>query len=1015
MNDFVPLRIISCYSFLKSGLTMERIAQGVNSNDYFAMGLCDKGVMYGVPAFVGVAEQLKRPYLIGLEIKVEDDTLCLYAINEIGYRHLIYLSSLLSEKEISLDDLKEKSDGLICILETSAGKFKETFDANSVPFAHYLLNINNIFKDGFYLGIEVIKKEDVSYANKIRHFANDHQYECVAFPKILYLKKDDAIVLRIVEAIEAEETLKEKKLSGQNYFMPFASYQKIYSQNEILNTRKIVERSTFDYHQKRGTLLSYPVNDSEKALKENCDKALKELSLENDEHYLKRLDDELKTINEMGYADYFLIVSDYVNYAKANDILVGPGRGSAAGSLVAYLLNITTIDPLKYDLQFERFLNPYRKSMPDIDVDFMDIRRDEVVEYVRNKYGNEKVANIVAFQTIQAKQSLRDIGRVYGFSNNHIDLLSKRISSKNSKITLREAYKTLPEFKALVDSDAYFLEIVSLASKIEGLIRQSGMHAAGIILNNTPLDDALPINVDFSNHYISQYEAIYLEEQGFLKMDFLGLRNLTTIDYCVKLINQRYPDKHLVASQIPYDEDDIFTFIATGQTTGLFQIETAVMKRGIKTLKPSCFMDIVALIAINRPGPMAFLPTYAKRKEGKEVVTYDDPCLEPILKETYGIIVYQEQVNTIARTMAGFTMGEADMFRRAISKKDNAKMLENEQAFIKGVKQNGHDEKVAKKIFDLIKRFANYGFNKSHSVVYSVIACQMAYLKLHYPLEFYTAILETASGVSDNKFNEYVAEMKKRNIMISAPDINASGKTFLIQDNGLLFPLNAIHGINELLVNNIIEERNKEPFKDFFEFVLRMRRYKINENQILALINAGAFDKLEPSRASLRVSIRSAMQYAELMFKEDDQLNIGFSDIVQPYLIKDYDDPLENIDKEYEVLGIMLSDNPLRYKKDILNAKNVLPIVEAKEEYNATIAGMIRSVKKIATKKGNNMAFIRINDETDEIELTLFPDAYLEAFSLLEKNNLVIAQIKREKRDDNYDFIATKITPLEEE
>ena len=1015
MNNFVPLRIISCYSFLKSGLTLERIATGIKSNDYFGMGLCDKGVMFGVPGFVSLSDALKRPYLIGLEVKADSDTFCLYAINEEGYHNLIHLSTAIQREKCDMDYIKEHASGLVCILETYDGKFKESFDPDAHDFAKYLLQINNIFKDGFYLGIEVTKKEDVTYANKIRHFAKDHSYECVAFPKIRYLKRDDAIVLRIAEAIEAEETLQEKKLEGQDYFMPITYYEKIYTQSEILNTKKILESSSFNYHQKRGELLSYPVKDSKETLEEKCYKALRSLKLDHDENYIKRLDYELETIISMGYADYFLIVSDYVKFAKDHDILVGPGRGSAAGSLVSYLLNITEVDPLPYGLQFERFLNPYRKTMPDIDVDFMDIRRDEVVEYVRKKYGNDKVANIVTFQTIQAKQSLRDIGRVYGFSTNHIDLLSKRISSKNSKITLREAYKSIPEFKELVDSDKYFLEIVSLASKIEGLIRQSGLHAAGVILNNSSLDDALPVNVDFANHYISQYEMNYLEEQGFLKMDFLGLRNLTTIDYCVKLIKANHPNVDIDPKKIPYNEEDIFSFIALGQTTGLFQIETAVMKRGIQTLKPNCFEDIVALLAINRPGPMEFLPTYAKRKEGKEAVKYDDPCLEPILKETYGIIVYQEQVNMIARTMAGFSMGQADMFRRAISKKDNEKMLENEKAFIEGAVKNGHDERVAKKVFNLIKKFANYGFNKSHSVVYSVIACQMAYLKLHYPLEFYAAILETASGVSDSKFNEYVSEMKKRNIEIASPDINSSGKTFTIENNRLLFPLNAIHGVNELLVNSVIEERNKEPFKDFFEFVLRMRRYKINENQINALINAGAFDKLEPSRASLRASVRSAMQYAELMFKEDDQLNIGFSDVVKPYLIKDYDDPLENIDKEYEVLGIMLSDNPLRYKKDILASKNVMPIVDAKEEINSTIAGMIRSVKKITTKKGNTMAFIKVNDETDEMELTLFPEAYLQAFSLLEKNKLVIIDVKREKREDEYSYIANKVEPLEEE
>ena len=1013
MNNFVPLRIISCYSFLQSGLTMEKIKKGVNKNAYFGLGLCDKGVMFGVPEFVKISDELKRPYLIGLECKIDEDTLCLYAINEDGYHNLMKITTAIQKEEFSLEFLKEKTAGLVAIIETYGGKFKELFVNGDESFAKYLFAISNLFKDGFYLGLEVTKREDVSYANKIRKFANGHRYDCIAFPRILYEKKDDAIVLKIVDAIANEEKLSEKKLEGQQYFMSIDDYKKIYRSIEIENTKKILESSTFDFHQKRGELLHYPVNDSAVTLKESCFKALTKLGLDDKEEYVKRLEYELETIISLGYADYFLIVQDYVSYAKNNGILVGPGRGSAAGSLVSYLLNITEIDPLKYGLQFERFLNPFRKTMPDIDVDFMDIRRDEVVEYVRNKYGNEKVANIVAFQTIQAKQSLRDIGRVYDFKTSHIDLLSKRISKPN--ISLREAYKTLPEFKELVDSDPYFLEIVSLASKIEGLIRQNGLHAAGIILNNSPLENALPIINDFSEHYISQYEMTCLEEQGFLKMDFLGLRNLTTITYCVDLIKKNHPEININPKDIPYDDEDIFPFISTGQTTGIFQIETTVMKRGIKILKPSCFEDIVALLAINRPGPMEFLPTYAKRKEGKEPVIYDDPCLEPILKETYGIIVYQEQVNMIARVMAGFSMGQADLFRRAISKKDNEKMLENEKAFIEGAVNNGHDEKVAHKVFDLIKKFANYGFNKSHSVVYSVIACQMAYLKLHYPLEFYAAILETSSSANDSKFNEYVSEMRKRNIAIVSPNINKSTKEFSIHNDALLFPLNAIHGVNELFANNIIEERNKGEFKDYFDFVARMLKYRLSETQLNALIDAGCFDIFNSSRASFRASVKSAFQYAELTKKDDGQLDIGVNDFIKPYLIEDHDDPLENLDKEYEALGIMLSNSPLHYKADILRSKNIVSISDAKENRTAKIAGLIRGIKTISTKKGGTMAFVKLADETDEIELTIFSDLYVSKIALLEKNKLIIAEIKRQRRNESIDFVADTIAPLEEE
>ena len=1012
MNNFVPLHIVSCYSFLQSGLTIEKIKASVFKNEYLGMGLCDNGVMFGVPSFIKASEEIKKPYIIGVEVNVNDDYLCLFAINEEGYHHLMEISTTIQKGELTLDYIKVRATGLVAIIETNQGQFNDLFLNDDPSFNRYLFTYSEMFKGGFYLGLDIICKADVSYANKIREFAKEHSYDCIAFPRIVYQKKEDAIVLEIVEAIAKDETLDKDKQDGQQYFMPFSFYQKIYTKEEIENTAKVLQSSTFDFHKKRGELLHYPVNNSAIALKENCFKALKELELDNNETYLSRLNYELETIVSLGYADYFLIVQDYVNYAKTHEILVGPGRGSAAGSLVSYLLNITQIDPIKYDLQFERFLNPYRKSMPDIDVDFMDIKRDEVVEYMRLKYGNERVANIVTFQTIQAKQSLRDIGRVYSFANKDIEDLSKRITPFVD--SLREAYKTLPEFKNLVDSDKAYLKIVSLASKIEGLIRQSGMHAAGVILNNSPLENALPVLVDASSHYLSQYEMGSLEEQGFLKMDFLGLRNLTTISICVDLINQHYPNANLDKQNLPFDDPKVYQLISSGQTLGLFQVETGAMRDAIKTFKPTCFNDVVALLALNRPGPKQFIASYALRKEDKEKVIYDDESLKPILESTFGIIIYQEQINQIATSFAGYTMGEADMFRRAVSKKNKEEMAKNRDLFIKRSIENGHDIKIATKVFNSIERFADYGFNKAHSVAYSIIACQMAYLKVYYPLEFYAAILQTSSSTSDTKFSDYVSEMKKRNILISSPDINLSCKEFIVNNNTLLFPLSAIHGINDGLTTAILEERKEKPFTDFFDFVARMYRFKINESQLNALIDAGCFDTFNPSRASFRASVRNALQYAELVFSEDGQINLGFSEYVKPYLIEDQDDPLENINKEYDVLGIMLSNNPLRLKADVLKAEQVIDINIAKEMETAKIAGLIKKVKTIVTSKGSTMAYVTIYDESDEIELRVFSELYLSTRSLLKKNNIIIVNINRQKYKGNFVYIAEQISSLEE-
>ena len=740
--------------------------------------------------------------------------------------------------------------------------------------------------------------------------------------------------------------------------------------------------------------------------------SLKTKGLENDQTYIDRLNYELDVICQMGYEDYFLVVQDYVNFAKDNDILVGPGRGSAAGSLISYLLGITAIDPIKFGLQFERFLNLDRKTMPDIDVDFMDTRRDEVVEYCRRKYGENKVANIITFQTILAKQALRDIGRIYDIPNHDIDLLSKSIT--DNRLSLRSAYKTLPAFKKIVDSDKYFLEIVSLASKIEGLIRQSGVHAAGVILNNDPIEKAMPISLDLSDNYISQYEMHYLEEQGFLKMDFLGLRNLSVISRCVDLVNEKHGTKILDKHNLPYDDPKVYELISSCRTMGVFQLESSGMKRAIREIKPSCFNDVVAVLALFRPGPMESIPIYAKRKEGKQVVTYISNDLEDILKDTYGIIVYQEQINQIATKMAGFTPGEADTFRRAISKK-KVELLESlEKRFIDGATAKGYSYKESKNVYDHILKFANYGFNKSHSVGYALIACQMAYLKVFYPLEFYVAILENSSVASDTKFNEYVSEMKASNIKMLPPNINTSSLTFSIFEDSILFPLGAIKGINDILVNKIIEERKKKPFVDFYEFVMRMEPLGLSENQLEKLIDSGALDAFYNSRQSMRKSIKHAYQTAKLFGNTTGQMSLNLGIDQLPKMHDEPDDPLENLDKEYQALGIMLSNNPLHYKKDLLIANKVMPIIEATSSLNFKVAGIIKSKKVIHTKKGTPMAFIKLFDETGEMEIIIFPDTYSEVMQITEKNNIVLIEGRKEIRNSEANYLASSIKLLED-
>ena len=1011
MVNFAPLNIISGYSFLQSGLTMDKVALGVKSNDYFGLGLADNGVLFGVPEFIKTAESLQKPYAIGIRLSIEGYSLCLYLQNEAGYRNLIKINNESQKTPISLEQLKSFNEGVIGILETKYNDAKALFDNIEDQSNRVKLNkIASVFKT-FYLGIEVTSKEDVSYANSIRKFAHEHSYDCIAFPRIKYLKKNDAIIIDIVNAISNDDVLENKEASGQEYFMNEASYKKIYTQKELLNTVSFFKNIEFDFHIKRGALLKCS-DDSKALLKEKCEEKLKSLNL-NDEKHNQRLDYELSIINEMGYPDYFLLVEDYVNYAKNHGILVGAGRGSSAGSLVAYLLNITEVDPLDYDLLFERFLNPFRKTMPDIDVDFMDIARDDIIQYMREKYGHDRVANIVAFQTFQAKQSIRDIGRVYQYKPSHIDLLCKRLT--NDKLTLKESYKQLEEFRSLVDSDKYYLEIVSLASKLEGLPRQKGLHASAIIVNNESLDSVLPISYEINDNHVSQYSMNYLEEQGLLKMDFLGLRNLTTVYYCLKLIKKNR-GIDIKFEDIPYKAKESTDLLSKGYTMGIFQLESAGMNRAIKILQPSSFNDVVALLALFRPGPMDSLKSFADREHGKEKISYYVDSLEPVLKYTFGIITYQEQISQIAQVMAGFSMAEADMFRRAVSKKKKEEMESLRNSFIEGSLKNGYSQKIANEIYDLIYKFADYGFNKSHSVVYSILACRMAYLKALYPLEFYASILETNSSTNDSKFALYVAEMKNRGYKMLPPNINESTKSFTIKENGLLFPLNGIKSVNELIANNILEERKNGPFKDFFNFVIRMFKYKLTENQINNLIDSGAMDIFSNSRESLRASIKLGTQYAKLITNDDGQMLIeGISLYEYPKIIEQYDDPITNLNKEFEAIGIMLSNSPLHYKKDLLMANNVNNINEVEINENCTICGIIKDIKTHITKNKKTMAFLKVFDETSEIEVTVFGDVYQKSLDALGKNKIILIKGRLDNKNDETSFIADEIRLLEEE
>ena len=1013
--SFIPLHVYTGYSFLQSGITEENFLKALKKRGFKGSGITDFNSLSGVPHFYKALKQEKLNLLAGVDFLIDDNLLSFFALNEEGYRNLLKLLFIKRTRNLTYEEVGRHKAGLAVVLAIAHSKLSSLFETERDQIPHFLLPISNL-GEHFYLGIEFGVGEDELFVAYMRDFARTHGYQTVAFPFIRYIDKKDAIVLEIAKAIRDDGELAIQELEGREYLLTKEEIARFFTEQEIENTSRLLKLSSFRFEEKRGHLLRYQKSDditSDAYLKNKASEGLQNRIPVIGEEYLSRLNYELDVIAKMGYSDYFLIVSDYVAFAREHGISVGPGRGSAAGSLVSYALGIVSCDPIKHNLLFERFLNPERQSMPDIDIDFSDVRRSEVIDYLRSKYGRDKVANIMTIQTIGAKQALRDIGRVYKIETREIDMISKLIIDANS--SLRENYRKNPAFKKLVDSDKYYLNIVSLAALIEGLPRQSGLHAAGIILNDSPLEEVLPVNVDFNGDYIAEYEMNYLEEQGFLKMDILGLRNLSIIDECLSLIRQNRGIS-LNYQEIPFEDKKAIRIIKEGRTMGLFQLESAGMKKAISTLEPEGFEDIVALLALFRPGPMDNIPSYARRKKKKEPIVYPSKALEEILASTYGIIVYQEQITQIVRKMADFSYGQADVFRRAISKKDSAQLSSLEQNFVAGAIKNGYSHSEAKSVFDLIYKFADYGFNRSHSLCYAVLACQMAYLKTYYTPEFYAAILGSSSGSNDTKFNETLNEVRKMGIKILNPDINRSGQTFIVKDGALIFPLFAVKGILGALVDAIIKERNNGgPFTDFFDFVARMIAYKINQNQIGKLIDAGAFDNFAISRSSLRATINSALRYGSMLYSKDGQMIIDLPFSSKPRYTEAFDDPLDNLDREYEALGLMISGSPLTYKQDAIKKYPVIAISDARESQSPTmqIVGVIRTVKVINTRSGTPMAFLNIYDDSGDIDITIFAKTYALSYEFLQKKKIVRVIGYMDRKRENV-FIANEIIALEE-
>lgn len=1007
--EFAPLHVYSGFSFLRSGFPMPKLLKKALSSPFPYLGLSDYRSMSGFPELYHGLEHSEVKPVFGYDTEIEGHGFSLYVKNEVGYRNLLAIGISDSKGETSLKTLKEHQEGLAIVLQP---------EHTPLPFRPYDeealrsgLQVLSKGLEDFHIGIPYGEKAR-PIAEAVRNFVSKYPYDVLAFPFIAYEKEEDAIVLSIVTAIDQDGKLQEKAESGDFHYPSVEGLSRYYSEQELAASVTLAKSTEgFAFLSKRGGLLRFPTPDgksSEETLRELSFAGLKKKNPDADARYIQRLNYELSVIHQMGYDDYFLIVADYVHFAKTHGVSVGPGRGSGAGSLVSYCLDIVRPDPIKYDLLFERFLNPKRSSMPDIDVDFSDVRRDHVVSYLIQKYGVERVGHIITMQTLGAKASLRDVGRVFDYPAHDIDVLAKAITLPMED--LRTNYRKSPTFRQIVDSDPYYLEIVTLASKIEGLPRQSGLHAAGIVLNDTPLSSSIPTKLDEYSGAVVGFEMNYLEEQGFLKMDILGLRNLTIVERCLDLLKKRGIE--LDAEDIPYDDPAAIALIASTKNMGIFQLESPGMNRAIATVQPTSFEDVVAILALFRPGPMENIPLFARRKQGREKITYLHPKLEPILRSTYGVIVYQEQIMLIATSFAGMDLGQADLFRRAISKKNAAKLESLRGEFLQGCRKNGISAKTAEDVFALIERFANYGFNKSHALSYAILSCQMAYLKAHYPIEFYCAILDGTSS-NDPKFMAMVSEMKRSGVKLVLPSVNAPSIRFMPSPKGIRFPLTAIKGIQYALCQGIEEEyRLHGPYADIFDFARRVKPHGLNQSSLVKLIEAGAFDEIDPRRATLALASNNALSYAEMFAGEGGSAILLDLSFPKPDIIPVQENKMTNLLNERDSLGLMVSGSPLDGLADKGKYKRLSDIDSS---YGSVeVLAIVSSVKSIMSKKGTKMAFLTVYDEESEREFTLFADSYTQAFPYLKEGNPIVFLARKDRFNGRESYIASNVRPLEE-
>ncbi|WP_408007178.1 DNA polymerase III subunit alpha [Pseudalkalibacillus sp. A8] len=1016
---FVHLHVHSEYSLLESACRIDRLTERAREDGMQALAITDRNVMYGIlPFYKSCVEKGIKP-ILGLEADLHFSSdagslpakLLLYAKDQTGYRQLIKLSSMLQTYEgkqqpaLGLSDIHKFREGLLIISTGLNGIIQRFLQTDRQIAEQMCRKMKQSFGRDFYLGIEDhgLGREKELNLN-ISQLSKQTDVPVVATNNIHYIDKVDANAFEALRAIKLGTKLNdgdhERYPTDEHYFKPSSEMENRFAHipEAIQNTIEIAGKCNVTLGFGNPILPQYPlppVETSGSFLRKLCEKGVQERYGAPSSKVDDRLEYELKIIEEMGFNDYFLIVWDFMKYARENRIMTGPGRGSAAGSLVAYVLYITQVDPIEKELLFERFLNPERVSMPDIDIDFPDTRRDAVIEYVSNKYGKDRVAQIITFGTLAAKAAVRDVGRVLNLDNRLVDKVAKQIPSRPG-ITLEKAINESPLLKKTLDQSQETQTLWNISKTIEGLPRHSSTHAAGIIISRDPLHEVVPTQSGSEFLDLTQYTMDGLEEIGLLKMDFLGLRNLTLLEN-IKASIKKSTGEEISLDELPFDDYKTYKLLSQGDTTGIFQLESDGMRKVLRKLKPTEFEDIVAVNALYRPGPMENIPTYIERKHKKTQVQYPHSALEPILGKTYGVIVYQEQIMQIASTMAGFSLGEADLLRRAVSKKKAEVLHEQREFFVNGAIRKGYDSDSANDIYDLIVRFANYGFNRSHAVAYSVIAYQLAYLKANYPLYFLAELLSSTVG-NQGKTAAYLSEARQKGIEVFPPSINSSDAGFTVENQGLRMGFLVIKNVGLRAIEAILKERRKGPYQDVFDLCRRVSLKTLNKRSLESLILAGCLDEFSNNRAQLLANLDMAIDHGSKIQKAEEEGQIDFfeddnhSDKPVMEDVPPFQDK-ENLQFEYEVLGFYLTGHPLEEFNSILDVYNRKQVGEIdNNEQSIRLGVMITKAKLIKTKKGDWMAFVQLSDETGEIEGIVFPKTYQKTPDLYQEGKLLLVE-----------------------